>query len=88
MPLNVKRKVANFFHDDDKHIINQAVYDCHTIIQNASRLIRYYYLSWISEQSDIPTEYLQVDNDLVRMACIVVQGETFHPRNGKDKHKK
>jgi len=88
MPLIVKRKVANFFHDDDKHIINQAVHDCHTIIQNASRLIRYYYLSWISEQRDIPSEYLEIDNDLVRMACIVVQGEIFHPRNGKDKDKK
>jgi len=88
MPLIVKRKVANFFHSDDRHVINQAILDCHHIIQNASRLIRYYYLSWFSEQKEVPLHYLEIDDDLVRMACIVIQGETYHPRNGKDRDKK
>ena len=90
MVLIVKRKIANLFHPQDRPIITEAVHDVHTILFHASRLIRFYYLLWFHKQEDkkTPKVFLNVDDELIRLACVVVQGDTFHARQGKNKEEK
>jgi len=84
----LKRKAKGFFKAEDVETITNAVYDVHDIITNASILIRAYYLDWFSHH-DETSNLLQIDESLVHLATLVVQGhKNIQTRNRKDKELK
>jgi hypothetical protein len=78
MPIIVKRKATGFFKAQDLSCIKQTVQDVHTIISEASILVRAYYIQWFDQNiktSDYTLKTLEVDEELITYACKVVQGE-------------
>jgi len=71
----LKRKAKGFFKAEDVETISNVVNDVHNIITNASILIRAYYLDWFNSQTkDNLKEPLQINESLVHLATLVVQG--------------
>lgn len=73
----IKRKATGFFKSSDISIIKGAVQDVHSIITNASILVRAYYLDWFQQSQD--DEVLEIDHSMVSFACNIVQGVTKAP---------
>jgi len=87
----IKRKATGFFKKDDLTTIQQAVYDAHNIMTNASILIKAYYLKWFQESNllDTQTGVLEVDKDMITMACNIVQGDVSRTsRHAENKQSK
>ena len=68
----VKRKIKGFFFKDDLIAIRQVVHDTHTVISNASILVRNYILWSYHNKHTIP----DINNDIFSLACRIVQGDS------------
>ena len=82
MPFVLKRKIKNFFKKEDKHIIDTAIRDVHTIITETSILLKYYYLKWFDNKK-YNDPVLEIDKDLVYMAIIAIQNKKYITRDSK-----
>lgn len=79
MPRIVKRKATGFFKADDLPCIKQTVQDVHTIVSEASILVRAYYIQWFDQIIRTPnytSNPLEINEEVISLACKVVQGET------------
>jgi hypothetical protein len=83
----VKRKARGFFKPEDLDLIKGAVKDVHIIISNASILIRAHYLRWFQLNHPLPIDQtpLEIDHQMLSMACNIVQGDTTPSLRGEDK---
>ena len=80
----VKRKIKGFFFKDDLIAIRQVVHDTHTVISNASILVRNYILWSYHNKHTIP----DINNDIFSLACRIVQGvKTSGIRNTEKRDK-
>ena len=75
----VKRKLTNYFDHKDRLVILQAVEDVHTILVNASMLLRAFYLKNVFENDKIPDDHnaIIIDEDLIKICCDIVQGDSI-----------
>ena len=69
----LKRKCGSFFSKDDKEVIKAVVKDVHSIISEASHLLKAYYIFNIENH---PNETIAVDKELLTICCKIVQGDT------------
>jgi len=73
----VKRKATGFFKPQDLPAIKQAVSDVHSIMSNASILVRAFYLDWFEKSHPLGDgeKYMELNKDHLTIACNVVQGD-------------
>ena len=72
----IKRKSKGFFTPETLPLIKQAVYDVHEIISRASLLVKAFYLDWFDKRdNNQDVDNLVIDHELIRLACLVVQGD-------------
>lgn len=86
----VKRKAIGFFKPQDITVIQQAVHDIHSIVSNASILVKAYYLDWFEKVHPLGDgeKCLELSDDLLSIACNVVQGdEKAHVRSANQNDK-
>ena len=76
----LKRKCRGFFKPEDVPIIHQAVHDVHSIISNASILLRSYLIECFDKGLVV-----EVDKELVKQACTVIQGSDKDKTRGPRK---
>ena len=69
----VKRKATGFFKPEDIPIIKETVQDVHSIISNASILVRAFCIDKVSNNP--LTTRLEVDHQIFSYACNIVQGD-------------
>ena len=85
----LKRKLKGFFKKESLDVVKNAVNDVNEIISKASMLVRGFYLDWLNDvEKDESIEALKIDEELIRIACLVVQGDTKlsvrKPRSSKE----
>jgi hypothetical protein len=83
----IKRKARGFFKPEDLVTIKQAVLDVHQILSNASILVRAHYLQWFQQNHPLTTDqaHLEINHQMISMACNIVQGDTTLCLRGEDK---
>jgi hypothetical protein len=69
----LKRKCGSFFSKDDREVLKAVVKDVHSIISEASHLLKAYYIFKIENS---PDETVAVDKELLTACCKIVQGDT------------
>jgi hypothetical protein len=87
--LIIKRKARGFFLSDDLETIKKAIKDVNHIISEASILVRAYYCKKFEEAiqkanyDDLSP--LEIDDDIIRFATLIIQGKTSHGLRGTNK---
>ena len=78
----LKRKCTSFFTKEDRETVKDAVSQVHTVMTNASVLMRAYYIQQYEEMfEDKPLEVsdydkvMPIDEDLLKICCDVVTGD-------------
>ena len=95
----LKRKCSSFFTKEDRETVKDAVSQVHTVMTNASVLMRAYYIQQYEEMfEDKPLEVsdydkvMPIDEDLLKICCDVVTGDvklvTRERKSSKDDTKK
>lgn len=87
--LIIKRKAKGFFLPNDLDTIKKAIKDVNHIISEASILLRAYYCKKF-EETITNTNYddlspLEIDDDIIRFATLIIQGKTSHGLRGTNK---
>ena len=68
----VKRKCTSFFKPDDRNVIKHVVEEVHSIVSEASMLLKAYYLHQYKQD---PTDTVIVDEILLHVCCDIVRGD-------------
>ena len=80
----VKRKITGFFKKEDIDKIKNVSKKVSEIISDASILVKQFYLEWF-EKKKHEDYILKIDEDLINLAILVVQGKKYAQRTKKVK---